>query len=134
ASVNSAGFSFVLTVTKEDAKTSRPPTVKVTADTKFEGVTKSLADAKAGRHAEVGGATQSNGSFLAAKVEASNGNDARPEAEISGAVATVGATSFRVKDAQGATPSVTVSNVTILDGVKGIADLDVGARVEVIGA
>ena len=48
-----------------------------TADTKFEGVTKSFADLKAGMQAEVGGASQSDGSFLAAKVEASNGNDAR---------------------------------------------------------
>jgi hypothetical protein len=38
----------------------------VTADTKFEGVTKSFADLKAGMQAEVGGSLQSDGSFLAA--------------------------------------------------------------------
>jgi hypothetical protein len=140
ASVNSAGSSFVLTVTKEDTKTSSPLTVEVTADTKFEGVTKSFADLKAGMQAEVGGASQSDGSFLAAKVEASNGNDAEndnddahQETEVSGAVATVGASSFTLKDEHG-TVTITVSNTTAFDGVKGIADLKVGLRVEVRGA
>ena len=117
-------------------------TVKVTSDTKFEGVTKSFADLKAGMQAEVGGASQSDGSFLAAKVEASNGNDAendndeddnQQEAEVSGAVATVGASSFTLKDEHG-TVTITVSNTTAFDGVKGIADLKVGMRVEVKGA
>jgi Domain of unknown function (DUF5666) len=142
ASFNSAGSSFVLTVTKEDTKTSSPLTVKVTADTKFEGVTKSFADLKAGMQAEVGGAAQSDGSFLAAKVEASNGNDAEndddeddahPEAEVSGVLTTVGASSFTLNDEHG-TVTITVSNTTAFDGVKGISDLKVGMRVEVKGA
>jgi uncharacterized protein DUF5666 len=140
ASVNSAGSSFVLTVTKEDTKTSSPLTVKVTADTKFEGVTKSFADLKAGMEAEVGGALQADGSILAAKVEAGNDaendnddDDNQQEAEITGVVATVGASSFTLKDEHG-TVTITVSNTTVFDGVKGIADLKVGMRVEVKGA
>jgi hypothetical protein len=91
--------------------------------------------------AEVGGEPQADGTFLAAKVEAGNDaendndeDDTHPEAVVSGAVATVGATSFSVKDAQGATTTVTVSNATIFEGVKGIADLKAGMRVEVSGA
>jgi Domain of unknown function (DUF5666) len=141
ASVNSAGSSFALTVTKEDTKTSSPLTVKVTTDTQFEGVIKSFADLKAGMEAEVGGEPQADGTFLATKVEAGNDaehdndeDDNQQEAEVSGAVATVGATSFSVKDAQGATTTITVSNTTIFEGAKGIADLKVGMRVEVSGA
>jgi hypothetical protein len=159
ASVNSAGSSFTLTVTHEandneggagdehgtPTAKSTPTTstlvVKVTADTKFEGVTKSFADLKAGMEAEVGGAAQSDGSFLAAKVEASNGNDDEndndeddhQQADVTGAVATVGATSFTIKDEKGAMTTVTVSNTTAFEGVKGIADLKVGMRVEVRG-
>ena len=140
ASVDSAGSSFVLTVTKQDTKTAGPLTVKVTADTKFEGVTKSFADLKAGMEAEVGGAPQADGSFLAAKVEAGNDaendndeDDNHQEAEASGAVTTVGATSFTLKGEHG-TATITVSNTTTFVGVKGIADLKVGMRVEVKGA
>jgi hypothetical protein len=140
ASVNSAGSSFALTVTKEDTKTSSPLTVKVTADTKFEGVTKSFADLKAGMEAEVGGALQADGSILATKVEAGNDaendnddDDNQQEAEITGVVATVGASSFTLKDEHG-TVTITVSNTTAFEGVKGIADLKVGMRVEVKGA
>jgi hypothetical protein len=161
ASVNSAGSSFVLTVkheaddngdtggehgtpttTSKSTPTTSTLTVNVNADTKFEGVTKSFADLKAGMQAEVGGASQADGSFLAAKVEASNGNDAendndeddnQQEADVSGAVATVGASSFTLKDEHG-TVTITVSNTTAFDGVKGITDLKVGMRVEVKGA
>ena len=157
ASIDSAGSSFVLTVkheadddqddTRDDhgtptaAPTTSTLTVNVTTDTKFEGVTKSFADLKAGMQAEVGGASQSDGSFLAAKVEASNGNDAEndnddddthQEDDVSGAVATVGASSFTLKDEHG-TATVTVSNTTTFEGVKGIADLKVGMKVEVKG-
>ncbi len=161
ASVNSAGSSFILTVqheadddhgdtsdehgppttasTPKSTPTTSTLTVNVTADTKFEGVTKSFADLKAGMQAEVGGASQSSDSFLAAKVEASNGNDAEnddddthQEAEVSGSIVTVGATSFTVKGEQN-TSTVTVSNTTTFVGVKGITDLKSGMRVEVKG-
>ncbi|HEY7021347.1 MAG TPA: DUF5666 domain-containing protein [Ktedonobacterales bacterium] len=157
ASVNSAGSSFVLTVKHEaddghsdsgdehgtptTTATSTPSTVTVTvtADTKFEGVTKSFADLKAGMKAEVGGALQSDGSFLAVKVEAGNDaendndeDDAHQEAEVSGVVMTVGATSFTLHGEHG-TATVTVSNTTTFEGVKGIADLKVGMHVEVKG-
>jgi hypothetical protein len=164
ASVNSAGSSFSLTVTHEanddqggtsdehgtptakSTPTKSTPTtstlvVKVAADTKFEGATKSFADLKAGMEAEVGGASQSDGSFLAAKVEASNGTDAEndndeddhQQADVTGAVATVGATSFTIKDEKGAMTTITVSSTTTFEGVKGIADLKVGMRVVVKG-
>ena len=45
---------------------------------------------------------------------------------------TVGATSFTVKGEHG-TVTITVSNTTTFVGVKGIADLKVGMRVEVKG-
>jgi hypothetical protein len=164
ASVNSAGSSFALTVKHEadddhsdtsdehgtpttaaapkSTPTTSNLTVNVTADTQFEGVTKSFADLKAGMEAEVGGAAQADGSFLAAKVEASNGNDAEndndeddnhQEADVSGVVATVGAASFTLKDEHG-TVTITVSNTTTFEGVRGIADLKVGMRVEIKGA
>ena len=125
--------------TPKSTPTTSTLTVNVNADTKFEGVTKSFADLKAGMQAEVGGASQSDGSFLAAKVEASNGNDAEnddddthQEAEVSGAVSTVGATSFTFKGEHGYS-TITVSNTTTFVGVKGIADLKSGMRVEVKG-
>jgi uncharacterized protein DUF5666 len=155
ASVNSAGPSFVLTVKHEaddghsdstdehgtpttaatSESTPSTVTVSVTTDTKFEGVTKSFADLKAGMQAEVGGASQADGSFLAAKVEASNGNNAddnHQAAEASGVVATVGASSFTLKDEHG-TVTITVTSTTTFVGAKGIADLKVGMRVEVKG-
>lgn len=46
---------------------------------------------------------------------------------------TVGATSFTLHGEHG-TVTVTVSNTTTFEGVKGIADLKVGMRVEVKGA
>jgi Domain of unknown function (DUF5666) len=142
ASVNSAGSSFTLTVTHEanddqggssdehgtPTAKSTPTTstlvVKVTADTKFERVTKSFADLKAGMEAEVGGAAQSDGSFLAAKVEASNGNDDENDNDED---------DHQQADVTGAMTTVTVSNTTAFEGVKGIADLKVGMRVEVRG-
>jgi len=164
ASLDSAGSSFVLNVkheaddnhgdthddhgtptvapTPKSTPTTSPITVIVTADTKFEGVTKSFADLKAGMEAEVGGAKQADGSFLAAKVEAGNDaendndeddNQQQQEAEASGAITTVGATSFTLHGEHGAA-TVTVSNTTTFEGVKGIADLKVGMRVEVKGA
>ena len=160
ASVNSAGF--ILTVQHEadddhadatdehgtpaaasvpkSAPTTSTLTVMVTADTKFEGMTKSFADLMAGMHAEVGGAAQSDGSFLASKVEASNSNgehdndvNDQQQVDISGAVTAVGASSFTLKDEHG-TVTITVSNTTTFDGVKGITDLKVGIGVEVQGA
>jgi hypothetical protein len=160
ASVNSAGFvltvqheadddngdatdehgtSTTASVPKSTPTTSTLP-VKVTADTKFEGVTKSFADLKVGMQAEVGGASQSDGSFLASKVEASNSNgehdndvDNQQQVGASGAVTAVGASSFTLKDDHG-TVTITVSNTTTFDGVKGITDLKVGMGVEVEGA
>jgi hypothetical protein len=161
ASINAAGSSFTLTVKHEadddqdgtsdehgtpTANSTPKPTpttstliVKVNADTKFEGMTKSFGDLKVGMQAEVGGATQTDGSFLATKVEASNGNDGdddeddHQQADVSGAVATVGATSFTVKGEQG-TMTVTVSSATVFGGgVKGLTDLKVGMHVEVAG-
>jgi hypothetical protein len=161
ASVNGAGSSFVLTVKHEaddshgdssdehgtpttaatPKSTTSAVTVSVTTDTKFEGVTKSFADLKAGMRAEVGGASQADGSVLAATIEASTGNDAEndqddahPEGEITGVVATVGVTSFSVKDALGATTTVTVSHATNVEDGTGIVDLRVGMRVDVRGA
>jgi Domain of unknown function (DUF5666) len=161
ASVNHAGSSFVLTVTHGDdgdqddtggehgtptttstsksTPTTSTLTVKVIADTKFEGVTKTFADLKAGMGAEVGGDPQSDGGFLAAKVEASNGNDDNDvdanhqQTDVSGAVATVGAASFTIKDEKGAIATVTVSSTTTFEGVKGIAELKAGMRVQVKG-
>lgn len=140
ASVNSAGATFVLTVTKEDTKTSSSLTVRVTSDTKFEGVTKSVADLKAGMAVEVGGALQADDSFLATKVEAGNGaendndeDDNHPVAEVSGVVVTVGATSFTLNGEHG-TATITVSSATTFEGVKGIADLKTGMRVQARGA
>jgi hypothetical protein len=163
ARVDSTGSSFILTIqheaeddhgdtsdehetpttaaTPKSTPASSSLTVKVTADTTFEGVTKSFADLKAGMQAEAGGALQSDGSFLAAKVEASNGNDAEHDndeddthqaTDISGTVATVGASSFTMKDEHG-TATITVSNTTTFEGVKGISNLKVGMRVEVKG-
>jgi DNA/RNA endonuclease YhcR with UshA esterase domain len=48
-------------------------------------------------------------------------------------VVTVGASSFTLKDEHG-TLTITISNTTAFDGVKGIADLKAGMRVEVKGA
>jgi Domain of unknown function (DUF5666) len=160
ASVNSAGF--ILTVQHEadddngdatdehgtpttasvpkSTPTTSTLTVMVTADTKFEGVTKSFADLQVGMQAEVGGASQSDGSFLAAKVEASNSNgehdndvNDQQQVDVSGAVTAVGASSFTLKDDHG-TVTITVSNTTTFDGVKGITDLKVGMGTEVQGA
>jgi hypothetical protein len=160
ASVNSAGSSFVLaikheagdnsddtggehgnpTTTPKSTPTTSTLTVNVNADTKFEGVAKSLADLKPGMEAEVGGALQADGRFLAAKVEAGNDaekdndeDDTLPEADVSGAIATVGGSSFTMKDEHGIV-TVTVSNATTFEGVKGFTDLKVGMRVEVKGA
>jgi hypothetical protein len=112
----------------------------VTTDTTFEGVTKSFADLMTGMQAEVGGAPQSDGSFLAAKVEASNGNreddndvDDQQQVDISGAVTAVGTSSFTLKDEHG-TVTITVSNTTTFDGLRGIMDLKMGMGVEVSGA
>jgi hypothetical protein len=140
ATVNSAGSSFVLTVTKEDTKTTRPLTVIVNADTEFEGVTKSFADLKAGMEVEVAGASQADGSFLAVKIEAGNDaendndeDDNHQQTDVSGAIATIGGSSFTLRDEHG-TVTITVSNTTTFEGAKGIADLKLGMRVEVSGA
>jgi hypothetical protein len=139
ASIDAAGSSFVLTVTEED-KASSTVTVTVNADTKFEGV-KGFADLKVGMSVEVKGAAQSDGSVLANKVEVGNDNDEddnendheAQEAEVSGVIATVGVSSFTVKSEKGVMTTVTVSNATTFEGVKGFADLKAGMNVEVKG-
>jgi hypothetical protein len=156
ASVNAAGSSFILTV-KHDADesgetgeehstpTAKPTattftlTVKVTAQTRFEGVTKTFAGLKAGMQAEVGGTPESQGVIVASTVntgtsdqQEGGGGSNNGAADISGVVVTPGASSFTVKDEQG-TVTITVSNTTIFVGVKGIADLKAGMRVEVKG-
>jgi hypothetical protein len=125
--------------TPKATATTTSLTVTVTATTKYEGAAKSFADLKVGMWADVNGATQSDGSVLAATVEMSSGNDGdndeddqQQENGISGAVVTVGATSFTVKGEQ-STITVTVSNTTTYEGVKGIADLKAGMHVEVVG-
>jgi hypothetical protein len=168
ASVNSAGSSFTLTVKHEadDASdghsgsgeasdehgtpTAHPAakptpttftlTVNVTAQTRFEGVTKTFAGLKVGMQAEVGGTPQSKGVILASTVntgssdqqEGSGGTD-HSATYIYGVVVTVSATSLTVKDAKGAMTTVTVSNTTTYVGVKGIADLKAGMHVVVVG-
>jgi hypothetical protein len=157
ASVNAAGSSFTLTVKREADEsgesseehvtpTAKPTvttftlTVKVTAQTRFEGMTKTFAGLKAGMQAEVGGTPQSKGVMVASTVntgssdqqEGSSGSNTST-ADISGVVGTVGAASFTVKNEQG-TVTITVSNTTTFVGVKGIADLKAGTRVEVKGA
>jgi hypothetical protein len=140
ATVNSAGSSFVHTVTREDTKTSSPLTVIVNADTEFEGVTNSFAALKAGMEVEFGGASQADGSFLAAKIErgtnAENDNDEddnHQQAEASGAIATIGGSSFTPNDEHG-TVTITVTNTTTFEGVEGIANLKGERRVKVRGA
>jgi hypothetical protein len=160
ASVNSAGSSFVLTIkheagdssedtggehgtpttTPKSTPTTSTLSVNVNADTTFEGAAKSLADLKVGMQAEVGGALQADGSFLATKVEAGNDaendndeDDNHQQADVSGAIATIGGSSFTLKD-EHETVTVTVSHATTFEGVKGVADLKVGMRVEVKGA
>jgi hypothetical protein len=105
ASINSAGSSFTLTLTvKHEADddhgdtsdehgtptakptpnstpTTKTLTVKVDAQTRFEGVAKSLADLKVGMQAEIGGTPQSDGSLLASKVNTGN-NDQHEGAAI----------------------------------------------------
>jgi hypothetical protein len=114
-------------------------TVNVNTQTRFEGVAKSLGELKVGMQAQVGGTPQSKGVILASKVntgtsdqQEGNGGSNTSTADISGVVVTPGATSFTVKDEQG-TVTITVSTTTTYVGVKGIADLKAGMRVEVKG-
>jgi hypothetical protein len=156
ASVNTAGSSFTLTVkheadesgasdeahstpTAKPAATTFTLTVKVTAQTKFEGVTKTFAELKAGMQAEVGGPPASKGVIVASTVntgssdqQEGSGGSATGATDLSGVVVTPGASSFTVKDEQG-TVTITVSSTTTYVGVKGIADLKAGMRVEVKG-
>jgi hypothetical protein len=126
--------------TPKSTPTTTSLTVKVNADTKYEDAAKSFADLKVGMWTEVSGASQSDGSFLAAKVAISSGNDGdndeddqQQESGIFGSIVTVGATSFTVKGEQ-STVTVMVLNTTTFIGVKGIADLKAGMHVGVIGA
>src|SRR5262249_24076499 len=113
--------------------------VKVSAQTRFEGVTKTFAGLKAGMQAEVGGTPASKGIMVASVVntgtsdqqEGSGGSSsARDISRVGG---TGGAASVTVKDEQG-TVTITVSTTTTFTGVKGIADLKAGMRVVVKGA
>jgi hypothetical protein len=126
--------------TPKSTPTTTSLTVKVTANTKYEDAAKSFADLNVGMWADVSGATQSDGSFLASKVEISGGNDGdndeddqQQESGIVGSIVTVGATSFTVKGEQ-TTVTVTILNTTTFIGVKGIAELKAGMHVGVIGA
>jgi hypothetical protein len=155
ASVNTAGSSFTLTVKHEadesgesdeehSTPTAKPTpttftlTIKVTAQTRFEGMTKTFAELKAGMQAEVGGTPESKSVIVASMVntgssdQEGSGGSATGTADISGVVVTPGASSFTVKDEQG-TVTITVSTTTAFVGVKGIADLKAGMRVEVKG-
>jgi hypothetical protein len=114
-------------------------TVNVNAQTKFEGVAKSLGELKVGMQAQVGGTPQSKGVILASKVNTGtsdqhegSGGSTTSTVDISGVVVMPGAASFTVKDEQG-TVTIIVSNTTTYVGVKGIADLKAGMRVEVKG-
>jgi hypothetical protein len=167
ASINTAGSSFTLTVKREaddesdghsgsgdtsdehGTPTAHPTakatpttftlTVNVTAQTRFEGVTKTFGGLKVGMQAEVGGTPESKSAILATTVntgtsdqQEGSGGSNTGTADISGVVVMPGASSFTVKEEQG-TVTVTVSNTTTFVGVKGIADLKPGMRVEVKG-
>jgi hypothetical protein len=102
-------------------------------------VTKTFAELKAGMQAEVGGTPASKGVMVASTVNTGNsdqqegsGGSNTGTADISGVVVTVGAASFTAKGEQG-TVTITVSNTTTFVGVKGLADLKAGMRVEVKG-
>jgi hypothetical protein len=161
SAIDTAGSSFTLTVkhgasddqgetsdehgtptttaAPKPTPTTTTYTVTVNAQTTYEGAAKSFADLKVGMWADVSGATQSDGSFLASKVEISTGNDGdndeddqQQKSGIYGSVVMVGATSFTVKGEQ-TTVTVTVSTTTTYMGVKGIADLKPGMHVVVVG-
>jgi hypothetical protein len=159
ASVNAAGSSFALTVKREadesgesgesggehGTPTAKPTattftlTIKVTAQTRFEGMTKTFAELKAGMQAEVGGTPAAQGVIVASVVntgasdqQEGSGGSSTGAADTSGVVMTVGAASFTLRDEQG-TVTITVANTTTFAGVKGLAELKAGMRVEVKG-
>jgi hypothetical protein len=160
ASLNTAGSSFTLTVKHEADEsgetsdehgtptthpTAKPTTttftltVKVTTQTRFEGVSKTFAGLKVGMQAEVGGTPESKSVILASTVntgtsdqQEGSGGSSTGTADISGVVVLPGAASFTLKGEQG-TVTITVSSTTTFTGIKGLADLKAGMRVEVKG-
>jgi hypothetical protein len=136
-SIDSANTSFDLTLA--DGSTRQ---VITDAQTEFEGSLHRFADLANGQRVEVKGTAQSDNSILASSVEAenedendndeANENNAQ-EAEGTGTVLSVAVSSFVLK-LSASSVTVTVSSATGFDGgLRSLADLKAGMRVEVKG-
>jgi Domain of unknown function (DUF5666) len=135
-SIDSSNSSFGLTLA--DGSTEQ---VITDAQTEFAGSLHRFADLAKGQRVEVKGTAQSDNSILASTVENENedqNDDANEdndehEAEGTGTVLSVGDSSFVLKLNAGSV-AVTVSSATVFDGgLRSLADLKAGMRVEVKG-